>query len=302
MASSWRCEQSLNEYLIASKIIGIAGIDTRRLTRVIRDKGAQRGCLIAKKGVSEATMIARAQAFPSLKGVDLALKVTTMSPFEWSEGEWCLESDNYKPLVEFTWHVVVYDFGVKRNMLRMLAQRGCKLTIVPADTSAKDVLALKPDGIFLSNGPGDPNPCVYAIDAITALLNVNLPIFGICLGHQLLALASGAKTQKMNFGHHGSNHPVQNVDTKKVMITSQNHGFTVSESTLPDCLRVTHKSLFDGSLQGIERVDKPAFSFQGHPEASPGPHDADVLFDRFIELLGCYAKGSGVIGENILSK
>ena len=240
---------------------------------------------MAGGSIDEAAAIAKAKAFSGLKGMDLAKEVTTASHYQWDEGEWVLESDSYRKPESFSWHVVAYDFGVKHNILRMLAQRGCKLTVVPAETPAAEVLALKPDGVFLSNGPGDPEPCDYAINAIRDILATGTPVFGICLGHQLLALASGAQTEKMKFGHHGANHPVQDLKTGQVMITSQNHGFSVSESSLPECLRTTHKSLFDGSLQGIERVDTPAFSFQGHPEASPGPHDVAVLFDRFIGML-----------------
>ena len=285
LASNFRNEQSLDEYLKARNILGIADIDTRKLTRILRDKGAQNGCIIAGD-IDEEKALEAAKAFPGLKGMDLAKVVTTTEQYQWNEGSWTL-GEGFKTLAEDEqkFHVVAYDFGVKRNILRMLVDRGCKLTVVPAQTSAKDVLALNPDGIFLSNGPGDPAPCTYAIDAITSFLETDTPIFGICLGHQLLALASGAQTVKMKFGHHGGNHPVKDLDRGVVMITAQNHGFAADEATLPDTLRATHKSLFDGTLQGIHRTDKPAFSFQGHPEASPGPHDAAPLFDHFIDLM-----------------
>lgn len=285
LASNFRNQESLSDYLKARNVIGIADIDTRRLTRLLRDKGAQNGCLMAGDDINEAKALEAAKAFGGLKGLDLAKEVTVAESYQWNESSWSLNEghqvlDGAKPF-----KVVAYDYGVKRNILRMLADRGCDLTVVPAKTPAADVLALNPDGIFLSNGPGDPEPCTYAIDAIKSFLETDIPVFGICLGHQLLALASGAKTIKMKFGHHGGNHPVQNLDTKRVLITAQNHGFAVEESSLPANLRATHKSLFDGSLQGIHRTDKPAFSFQGHPEASPGPHEADTLFDHFIELM-----------------
>lgn len=292
LASNFRNQQSLQDFLVEHNIIGIADIDTRRLTRILRDKGAQSGCLMAGDDIDEARALALAKGFGGLEGMDLAKEVSTTQTYTWREGSWALPSDrftgaSYHQLSdeECKYHVVAYDFGVKRNILRMLADRGCKLTVVPAQTSAAEVLALAPDGVFLSNGPGDPEPCSYAIEAIQQLLETDIPIFGICLGHQLLALASGAKTEKMKFGHHGANHPVQNLDDGTVLITSQNHGFAAQEASLPDNLRVTHKSLFDGSLQGIHRTDKAAFSFQGHPEASPGPHDAAPLFDHFIELI-----------------
>jgi len=284
LASNWRSTMSLDTYLKENNIVAIADIDTRRLTRILREKGAQNGCIIAGADISEAQAIARAKDFPGLKGMDLAKEVTRTEPIQWSQSEWRLES-GYAELSDPEFHVVAYDFGVKNNILRMLAERGCKLTVVPAQTPASDVLAMSPDGIFLSNGPGDPEPCDYAIEAIQALLASGLPIFGICLGHQLLALASGAQTEKMKFGHHGANHPVQSLAEGTVMITSQNHGFAVQESSLPANLEATHKSLFDGSLQGIRRTDVPAFSFQGHPEASPGPHDVAPLFDQFIEMI-----------------
>jgi carbamoyl-phosphate synthase small subunit len=281
-AESWRLQETLPAYLKKHGIVAIAGIDTRKLTRILREKGAQAGCIMAVK-VDEAHAIAEARAFPGLAGMDLAKVVSVASPYVWADGEWTLKG--YVPGAAPKFHVVAYDFGVKHNILRMLAARGCKVTVVPAQTSANDVLALNPDGVFLSNGPGDPEPCDYAIAAIRALLAAGVPTYGICLGHQLLALASGAKTVKMKFGHHGANHPVKDVDTGQVLITSQNHGFAVDPDTLPSNLRPTHVSLFDGSLQGVARTDVPAFSFQGHPEASPGPHDVAYLFDRFIKLM-----------------
>lgn len=283
MASNFRCQQTLSDYLKQHNILGIADIDTRRLTRILRDKGAQNGCLMAGD-VDENKALLEAKGFPGLKGMDLAKEVTTSKQYAWEEGSWSLGSGHTKPGAG-KFKVVAYDFGAKRNILRMLVDRGCDLTVVPAQTSAADVLAMNPDGVFLSNGPGDPEPCDYAIAAIREVLEAEIPVFGICLGHQLLALASGAKTTKMKFGHHGGNHPVKDLDANVVMITSQNHGFAVDEATLPSILRATHKSLFDNSLQGIHRTDKPAFSFQGHPEASPGPHDAAPLFDHFIELM-----------------
>ncbi|WP_439134865.1 glutamine-hydrolyzing carbamoyl-phosphate synthase small subunit [Pseudomaricurvus sp.] len=283
MASNFRSEQSLDEYLKQRNILGIADIDTRRLTRILRDKGAQKGCIMAGT-VDEEQALAAAKDFGGLKGLDLAKEVTTQESYSWQEGSWQLGQGFVTPS-EFKFKVVAYDYGVKRNILRMLVDRGCDLTVVPAKTPAADVLAMNPDGIFLSNGPGDPEPCDYAIDAIKTFLETDIPVFGICLGHQLLALASGAKTVKMGLGHHGGNHPVQNIEDGTVMITSQNHGFAADEASLPANLKVTHKSLFDGTLQGIHRTDKPAFSFQGHPEASPGPHDAAPLFDHFIELM-----------------
>ena len=284
LASSFRNEQSLSDYLSSNNIIGIADIDTRRLTRILREKGAQSGCLMAGEGIDENEALKKAREFAGLQGMDLAKEVTTAETYSWTESSWVL-GEGHTEVTELPYHVVAYDFGVKRNILRMLADRGCRLTVVPAQTPAADVLAMNPDGIFLSNGPGDPEPCDYAIAAIKEILDTDIPVFGICLGHQLLALASGAKTVKMKFGHHGANHPAQNIDDETVMITSQNHGFAVDEASLPDTLRMTHKSLFDGSLQGIHRTDKPAFSFQGHPEASPGPHDAAPLFEHFIELM-----------------
>ncbi|AJQ55200.1 TPA: glutamine-hydrolyzing carbamoyl-phosphate synthase small subunit [Aeromonas hydrophila] len=289
LASNFRNQQSLSEYLKSHNIVGIADIDTRKLTRILREKGAQAGCILAGKQVDEAYALEQARAFPGLKGMDLAKEVTVGEAYNWTEGSWQLGMGHVTPAADqLKYHVVAYDFGVKRNILRMLVDRGCRLTVVPAKTPAAEVLALNPDGIFLSNGPGDPEPCDYAIEAIEAFLKTNIPVFGICLGHQLLGLASGAKTIKMKFGHHGANHPVKSLDDNTVMITAQNHGFAVDEQTLPDCLRATHVSLFDGSLQGIHRTDRPAFSFQGHPEASPGPHDCAGLFDHFIELIKQY--------------
>tara|TARA_B100001059_G_scaffold109412_1_gene109358 strand:+ start:120717 stop:121859 length:1143 start_codon:yes stop_codon:yes gene_type:complete len=284
LASNFRNQLSLSQYLSKHNILGIADIDTRKLTRILREKGAQNGCILAGDNLDQAKALQLAKGFAGLAGMDLAKEVSVKQQYQWTEGSWALGEGHRAGATE-QFHVVAYDYGVKRNILRMLADRGCKLTVVPAQTPASDVLALKPDGIFLSNGPGDPAPCDYAIAAIKQFLETDIPMFGICLGHQLLALASGAKTSKMKFGHHGANHPVQNVDSKKVLITAQNHGFAVDEATLPANLRVTHKSLFDGSLQGIHRTDKPAFSFQGHPEASPGPHEASELFDHFITLM-----------------
>ncbi|MDC1144653.1 glutamine-hydrolyzing carbamoyl-phosphate synthase small subunit [Porticoccaceae bacterium] len=283
LASNFRSEQNLDDYLKEKNILGIADIDTRKLTRILRDTGAQSGCIMAGDIDDEAALSA-ARGFSGLKGMDLAKEVTTASSYLWGEHSWALGL-GHRSSVGGKYKVVAYDYGVKRNILRMLVDRDCDLTVVPAQTPASEVLAMKPDGVFLSNGPGDPEPCDYAIQAITEILDTEIPVFGICLGHQLLALASGAKTTKMKFGHHGANHPVEDIDNNIVMITSQNHGFAVEEESLPSCLRATHRSLFDGSLQGIHRTDKPAFSFQGHPEASPGPHDAASLFDHFIELM-----------------
>ncbi|MGJ8693988.1 MAG: glutamine-hydrolyzing carbamoyl-phosphate synthase small subunit [Thalassotalea sp.] len=286
LASNFRSEQSLSEYLQANNILGIADIDTRKLTRILREKGAQNGCIVAGDLTEESVeqALAKAKAFPGLKGMDLAKVVSTKEQYQWNEGSWELGKGFVTPS-EKPFHVVAYDFGAKRNILRMLADRGCKLTVVPAQTSAADVLAMQPDGVFLSNGPGDPEPCTYAIDAIKEILTTEIPVFGICLGHQLLGLASGAKTVKMKFGHHGGNHPVKDFNRDVVMITAQNHGFAIDEDNIPDNITITHKSLFDGTIQGIHRTDKPAFSFQGHPEASPGPHDAAPLFDHFIDLI-----------------
>ena len=287
VASNWRNKMSLADYLKANNTVAIAGIDTRRLTRILREKGAQNGCIMAGDNISEEAAIAAARGFPGLKGMDLAKEVSTQKSYEWRSSVWELKTDTSADIAaaDLKYHVVAYDYGVKLNILRMLVARGCRVTVVPAQTPASEVLALKPDGVFLSNGPGDPEPCDYAIQAIKDVLETDIPVFGICLGHQLLALASGARTIKMDLGHHGANHPVQDLDTGIVMITSQNHGFAVDEATLPSNVRAIHKSLFDGSLQGIERTDKDAFSFQGHPEASPGPTDVAPLFDRFITAM-----------------
>lgn len=282
--SNWRAEQSLTDYLRRHGVIGIAGIDTRKLTRLLRDKGVQRGCLMAGAGLDEQEALIAARGFPGLQGMDLAKEVTVNATYEWTGGTWRL-GRGYSSPSRKRFHVVAYDFGVKHNILRLLAERGCRLTVVPATTSADEALFFQPDGIFLSNGPGDPEPCDYAIHAIKAFLERRVPVFGICLGHQLLGLATGARTVKMKFGHHGANHPVQELATGRVLITSQNHGFAVDEKSLPPEARATHRSLFDGSLQGIELIDRPAFSFQGHPEASPGPHDLEPLFDRFIDRM-----------------
>lgn len=281
--SNFRATQSLPDYLKAQNVVAIADIDTRKLTRILREKGAQNGVIVAGDNLDADQAIAKAQAFAGLKGMDLAKEVTTEESYPWTQGAWQLGQGHIERAGEQPYHVVAFDYGVKLNILRMLADRGCRLTVVPAQTSAEDVLALNPDGVFLSNGPGDPAPCDYAIAAIQKILDTNIPVFGICLGHQLLALASGAQTVKMKFGHHGGNHPVQDLETGRVLITAQNHGFAVDESTMPANLKATHKSLFDGSLQGIARTDKSAFSFQGHPEASPGPHDVAPLFDQFVE-------------------
>ncbi len=298
MASNYRNEQGLQQYLEQRGIVAIAEIDTRRLTRILRDKGAQNGCLMAGPDIDEERALAAARGFAGLKGMDLAKEVSVSEAYSWDEGSWVFGvGHSSRPEDELPWHVVAYDYGIKRNILRMLVDRGCRLTVVPAQTPAAEVLALKPDGVFLSNGPGDPEPCDYAIAAIQAILETDIPVFGICLGHQLLGLASGASTMKMKFGHHGANHPVQNLDDGTVLISSQNHGFAVDESSLPDNLRITHKSLFDGTLQGIHRTDKRAFSFQGHPEASPGPHDAAPLFDHFIELMTAHS-GDRTTGTN----
>ena len=286
--SNFRAGQSLPDYLKSQNIVAIADIDTRRLTRILREKGAQGGCVMAG-AVDEAKALDAARAFPGLTGMDLAKVVSAPAAYEWNQTEWKL-GRGYAQLGAPRFHVVAFDYGVKRNILRMLAERGCRLTVLPATATAEQALALKPDGIFLSNGPGDPEPCDYAIQAIGDLVAAKIPLFGICLGHQLLALASGAKTVKMKFGHHGANHPVKDLDSGRVAITSQNHGFAVDAATLPANLRTTHVSLFDGSLQGIARTDAPAFSFQGHPEASPGPHDVGYLFDRFIQLMADHAQ------------
>lgn len=285
--SNWRSGQNLADYLQQQRVVAISGIDTRRLTRLLREKGAQNGCLIAGDVIDETAAVTAARAFPGLKGMDLAQEVTTLKAYEWRQGSWTLEQGIPAPLPaeRLPYHVAAYDYGIKRGILNRLADRGCRVTVLSAKTSASAALALKPDGIFLSNGPGDPEPCDYAITAIRELLQTGIPVFGICLGHQLLGLASGARTIKMKFGHHGANHPVQDLATGRVLITSQNHGFAVDADTLPENTRVTHRSLFDGSLQGIERTDCPAFSFQGHPEDCPGPHDVHYLFDKFIEMM-----------------
>jgi carbamoyl-phosphate synthase small subunit len=287
MVSNFRSEGDLASYLAAASVLGIADIDTRQLTRILREKGAQNGCLVAAAGLTErdaADAIARARAAPSMAGQDLARVVSCKAPYEWTESTWAL-GEGHRRQESPRRHVVAFDYGVKHNILRMLAERGCRVTVVPAETPAREVLAMRPDGVFLSNGPGDPEPCDYAVAAIREIVEDGMPTFGICLGHQLLGLASGARTLKMKFGHHGANHPVQDRDTGQVLITSQNHGFAVDPATLPANLRVTHVSLFDGSLQGIARTDRPAFGFQGHPEASPGPHDVAYLFDRFTKLM-----------------
>lgn len=281
--SNFRAEESLQDYLVRNQTVAIADIDTRRLTRILRDKGAQAGAILTGEHATIGAAQQLIAEFGSMAGKDLAKDVSCTEPYEWNEGEWALGEGFSQP--DTPYHVVAYDFGVKTNILRMLAQRGCRLTVVPAQTSAADVLMMNPDGVFLSNGPGDPEPCDYAIDAVRHLLNSKKPVFGICLGHQLLGLAAGGQTEKMPFGHHGANHPVQDLDSGKVLITSQNHGFQVAETSLPDNVRVTHRSLFDGTVQGIELTDRPAFSFQGHPEASPGPHDVAYLFDKFIDQI-----------------
>jgi len=282
--SSWRSDESINDYLKRHGIVAIADIDTRRLTRILREKGAQGGCIMAGTNVDVELALTKARQFPGMQGQDLAREVTTDSAYEWNEGSYDLDSQSWlQGGSEF--HVIAYDYGIKRNILRMLSDRGCRITVMPATTSAKEVLAMQPDGVFLSNGPGDPEPCDYAITAIQEILTTDTPVFGICLGVQLLGLAVGAETVKMKFGHHGANHPVQDLDNKRVMITSQNHGFALDEQSLPGNVRATHRSLFDGSLQGIELTDGSAFGFQGHPEASPGPHDVAPLFDRFIDMM-----------------
>lgn len=290
LMSNFRATQSLPDYLKSGNIVAIAGIDTRKLTRLLREKGAQSGAIVAGDKANEGMALELARSFPGLSGMDLAKVVSTRSAYEWTETEWVL-GKGYGKQTSPSLHVVAFDYGVKYNILRMLAQRGCKLTVLPAQSTAADALALNPDGIFLSNGPGDPKPCDYAIEASRELIEQGLPTFGICLGHQIMALASGAKTLKMKFGHHGANHPVQDLDTKKVMITSQNHGFAVDADSLPANCRVTHVSLFDGSLQGFERTDRAAFCFQGHPEASPGPHDIAHLFDRFVAMMEKHKHG-----------
>jgi carbamoyl-phosphate synthase small subunit len=290
VVSNWRAEISLPEFLRRGQTVAVAEIDTRKLTRSIREKGAQAGCILTGKDANVDEALKAARKFPGLKGMDLARLVTTKSAYQWKQGSVWPERQSVYAKRPARFHVVAYDFGIKRNILRLISDQECRLTVVPAATTAEDVMALLPDGVFLSNGPGDPEPCDYAIEALKTLLDIGVPIFGICLGHQLLGLATGAKTEKMKFGHHGANHPVVDLDTGRVMITSQNHGFEVAESTLPDNVRTTHRSLFDGSLQGIELSDRPAFSFQGHPEASPGPHDLRPLFDRFTAAMGTYRR------------
>jgi carbamoyl-phosphate synthase small subunit len=285
IASSWRAEGSLSDFLKRSRVVAIAGVDTRRLTRLLRERGAQAGCIMTGNKIDEAAAVRAATRFPGLKGMDLAKVVTTKETYQWNDGVIARGVDRPSLRAQQRLHVVAYDYGIKRNILRLLADQGCRITVVPAQTSAADVLALKPDGVFLSNGPGDPEPCDYAIHAIEELLSTDVPVFGICLGHQLLALASGARTLKMKFGHHGANHPVQELASGRVLISSQNHGFAVDESSLPDNLKATHRSLFDGSLQGVARTDCAAFSFQGHPEASPGPHDVAPLFEAFTQAM-----------------
>ncbi len=287
LASSWRSQGSLQNYLESRGVVAIADIDTRKLTRLLRDKGAQSGAIMAGDQISDDVAVKAAQEFGGLAGCDLAQVVTTSETYSWTQSTWSLEA-GYGENPDTPYHVVAYDYGIKKNILCMLADRGARVSVVSAKTPADEVMAMKPDGVFLSNGPGDPEPCDYAIEAITEILQTDIPVFGICLGHQLLALASGAKTIKMKFGHHGANHPVQDLSTGVVMITSQNHGFAVDESSLPEFLKATHRSLFDGSLQAVERTDKAAFSFQGHPEASPGPHDVAPMFDRFFELIASH--------------
>ncbi len=290
LMSNFRATQTLPEYLKAENIVAIANIDTRKLTRILREKGAQSGAIVAGADATAEMALERARAFPGIAGMDLAKVVSTAKPYEWTQTEWTLGA-GYGEQTAAKFHVVAFDYGVKFNILRMLAERGCKVTVLPAQSTAAQALALKPDGVFLSNGPGDPEPCDYAIAAAKELIDGGIPTFGICLGHQIMALASGAKTLKMKFGHHGANHPVQDLDTRQVHITSQNHGFAVDQATLPANCRVTHVSLFDGSLQGFARTDRPAFCFQGHPEASPGPHDIAPLFDRFVAMMETHKNG-----------
>ncbi|MGP4123623.1 MAG: glutamine-hydrolyzing carbamoyl-phosphate synthase small subunit [Sodalis sp. (in: enterobacteria)] len=288
IASNFRNTMSLSDYLKKQNIVGIADIDTRKLTRLLRERGTQNGCIIAGDSPDAQLALRKAREFHGLNGVDLAKEVSTTEQYSWTQGSWTMGGGLPAPATNLPYHVVAYDYGIKRTIMRMLVDRGCRLTVVPAQTPAAMVLAMNPDGIFLANGPGDPAPCDYAIAAIQTFLTTDIPLFGICLGHQLLALASGAKTAKMKFGHHGGNHPVKDLAADRVMITAQNHGFTVDKKTLPATLKITHISIFDGTLQGLRRTDKPAFSFQGHPDASPGPHDAALLFDHFIELINAY--------------
>jgi carbamoyl-phosphate synthase small subunit len=290
LVSNWRAELPLGEFLRRANTVAIAEIDTRRLTRLLRDSGAQAGCIITGEDAKVSEALAAAKKFPGLKGMDLAKLVTTKSAYQWKQGlNWPVRQTVFAKRSS-RFHIVALDFGIKRNILRLLTSCDARITVMPATTSAEQIMEQVPDGVFLSNGPGDPEPCSYAIESISTLLEIGMPIFGICLGHQLLGLASGAKTEKMKFGHHGANHPVVEIDTGRVMITSQNHGFAVSEDSLPQNLRPTHRSLFDGTLQGVERIDRPAFSFQGHPEASPGPHDVAPLFKRFVKLMAAYKK------------
>ena len=301
LTSNWRSREPLHDYLRRHEVVAIAGIDTRKLTRILREKGAQNGCIMAGEGLDEHAAIAAARKFPGLKGMDLAKLVSVEEPYQWLQGSWSLKSglpEPPRPVEEhLPHHVVAYDYGVKRNILRMLVDRGCRLTVVPAQTTAAQVLAMKPDGVFLSNGPGDPEPCDYAIKAIREIVATGVPVFGICLGHQLLGLACGGRTTKMKFGHHGANHPVLDMASGRVMITSQNHGFAVDEASLPANVRATHRSLFDGSLQGLHYNDRPVFGFQGHPEASPGPHDAAGLFDHFISLINSHKQHKSPVKE-----
>ena len=285
IASNWRCKTTLEDYLVSQNKIAISDIDTRHLVSILREKGVQNGCLVAGDKISESEAVILARKSPGLSGVDLAEKVSTLHPYEWNQQEWELSSNSFSKLTKAKYNIITLDFGVKHNILRILASCSCNVTVMPAKTTIQEILDKKPDGVFLSNGPGDPAACSYAIDTIKKLLEAKIPLFGICLGHQLLALASGAKTKKMKFGHHGANHPVKDLKTGKVLITSQNHNFTVDESTLPDNLKATHLSLFDGTLQGLERTDTPAFGFQGHPEANPGPHDVKYLFNRFVKII-----------------
>lgn len=290
--SSWRSTLDFGEYLKQQNVVAIAGIDTRRLTRILREKGAQNGCIVAGGRIIEAAALKKARGWGGLKGKDLAQLASTDKTYVWDRGSWCLETNEDAASSDGRFHVVAYDFGVKTNILRMFVDRGCRVTVVPAKTRAADVMRRKPDGVFLSNGPGDPEPCDYAIDAARYFIRKQIPLFGICLGHQILGLAAGGNTSKMKFGHHGANHPVQDLESGRVLITSQNHGFAVDEASLPGNVKITHRSLFDGSNQGLALINAPAFSFQGHPEASPGPHDVGYLFDRFVDLMEAGAAGS----------